>query len=299
MNKRRWMLVSVVVGGLLLFGAAFANASNVSGYDIYKSALKNTRVATNITTQVKVSVTDNDKTVMNVDGTAKMDLKNSNMSSIINGNAGGQSYSMEMYHQDNKVITKNSNSEVYNVINRLPGYKHEPTNKNKEVFKQKYAQDVENVIDTVVGNIKNYVVLNNNSDGSKEVSLQLSGNQIPATANALASLAIKAGTQEGFRHEKSLSPLAADLKAQIPTLVSDITIGNVDIKAQIDSNNFIKSQQMKISITGKDADGVSHNVIVNANLNLSNINQTTPDTVDLTGKQVKTLQPEYGHRIND
>ena len=35
--------------------------------------------------------------------------------------------------------------------------------------------------------------------------------------------------------------------------------------------------------------GVTHEVTINATLNLSNINSTTPNTVDLTGKQVKTI----------
>ncbi|HWP96668.1 MAG TPA: hypothetical protein VN426_07435 [Syntrophomonadaceae bacterium] len=289
MKIKKWpVLVSMALGGVMLFGAAFASASGSTGYDVYKSALKNTATATSMTTQVQVAISDNGSTVMNVDGTAKMDQGSKAMSSLFTITGGDKSLTMEAYHQDGKIISKSSASDVYYVMERNSGLKPQQE-MDKATVKGKYAQDVENLIDTVVGDIKNYTVVNANADGSQEVSLQLSSNQIPATANAFASLAIKSASQEGWGHGRST--VDGDLFTALPKLVDGISITNVDIKAVVDAQDMIQSQEVNITITGQDASGANHNVVVNAKLNLSNINQTTPDTIDLTGKQVNTLQP--------
>ena len=45
-----------------------------------------------------------------------------------------------------------------------------------------------------------------------------------------------------------------------------------------------------IVVSGKDDKGVTHDVTINVTLNLFNINSTTPSTIDLAGKQVKTFR---------
>ena len=76
----------------------------------------------------------------------------------------------------------------------------------------------------------------------------------------------------------------------MPKLTSDISIDSADMKAELDKDNFITSQVGNIVISGKDADGNSHSITVNIDMSMSGFNSTTPDTVDLTGKQVKTIQ---------
>jgi hypothetical protein len=78
--------------------------------------------------------------------------------------------------------------------------------------------------------------------------------------------------------------------AELPKLVDGISISNVDLKADINGQNLITAQEAKITINGQDADGNTHTIIINASIDFSAFNQTTPDTVDLTGKQVETMQ---------
>jgi len=295
MNKKRTMvLVSMALGVIMIFGVAFANAASSPGYDTYKTALKNTRAATSLTAEVTATVTDNGNAVVSGSGSIKANLKNESMSGSASCTAGDKDYTSEVYCQNDQTVTKTNDSEVYNVMQRPERREAADRVRDHDQFEQKYARDVENVIDAFLGNIKDNVVVSDNSDGSKDVSLQLSGNQIPATINALASLAVKTGERQGIEKEDDLSPVAAAIKAQIPQLTDDITIGSVDIKAVIDDRNFIKTQQATVSISGKDAQGASHDLVVTLKADVSDINSTIPDTVDLTGKQVKTLQ--HNHR---
>jgi hypothetical protein len=60
----------------------------------------------------------------------------------------------------------------------------------------------------------------------------------------------------------------------------------------------MNNQVAKIVLSGKDASNVIHSITIDAALNLSNINTTTPDTVDLTGKQIKTITSDFRARNN-
>lgn len=299
MNKKRIMvLVSMALGALLIFGVAFANGASSSGYDTYKTAFKNTRAANSLTAQVTATIRDNGNPVVNGNGGIKANLKDESMSGSASCTAADKNYTAEVYSQKGQTVTKTSDSDVYNVMQRPERCEDNAKVKGDQQFEEKYAKDIENVIDTFLGNIKDNVVVSDNSDGTKDVSLQLSGNQIPATFNALASLAIKNEEHHGMDRKAELSPIATAIKAQVPQLVDDITIGNVDIKALIDDQNLIKSQQMNISISGKDAQGVAHNLLVTVKVDITNVNNTTPDSIDLTGKQVKTLQGHH-REFND
>ena len=87
-----------------------------------------------------------------------------------------------------------------------------------------------------------------------------------------------------------------DVKNMLPQLASGIKVESVVVTGDINKNNIITGQVAKIVVTGLDAKGATHEVTINANLNLSDINATTPNTVDLTGKQVKTVTGHFEGR---
>ncbi|MNV85005.1 hypothetical protein D3C71_1789230 [compost metagenome] len=51
-------------------------------------------------------------------------------------------------------------------------------------------------------------------------------------------------------------------------------------------------------MSGKDAQGAEHDVVLRIDMTLSSLNSTTPDTVDLSGKQVENVKLEdmSGHK---
>lgn len=293
------VLVSLLLGGLMIFGATLASASSTTGYDVYKTAFKNIRTATSMTVNSEVSVNDNGNSIIKVNSATKMNQANKSMSSLISTIIGNETSTVNIYRQDGQNIIKSSDSEVYQVMPGHPGPKHDNENDAEFKAEEKYAQDIENLVDAVVGNMRSMVVLDKQADGSKNISLQLSGNQIPPVANALASLLVKTATEQNFGKHNELSELGVDPIANLPKLVEEISITDVNLKAVVNDKEQIVSQQAIFTITGKDAAANTHTVIVQANMNLSDINQTTPDKVDLTGKQIKTLQKGDMHEFED
>ncbi|MNI64231.1 hypothetical protein D3C73_1196610 [compost metagenome] len=166
-----------------------------------------------------------------------------------------------------------------------------------------FKQEVENIIDTLVGNLKNAVTMK--EEGSnKEIHFQLSGSQISPVVNTIGSLLIR---QDGHSQDKlDLKPSdtfgvdVATIHDSMPKLKEDIKIASVRLDAAVDADNRITNQSAVIEISGKDQAGAQHEVSVKLNIGLSDFGQTTPNTVDLTGKKVETVKPEFGkeHRRN-
>ena len=103
-------------------------------------------------------------------------------------------------------------------------------------------------------------------------------------------MVITAGSNERMHNNEAKD---INIKDIMPKLQTDIKISSIDITGDINNDNTIKDQDAAITITGVDAQSVTHTVIIKAHVDLSNINSTTPDTVDLTGKQVKTVTGHF------
>jgi hypothetical protein len=64
----------------------------------------------------------------------------------------------------------------------------------------------------------------------------------------------------------------------------------VDVNASVDGDDHITSQSAQIHLSGKDEQGAEHDVVLRIDMTLSSLNSTTPDTVDLSGKQVENVK---------
>ncbi|MNW03319.1 hypothetical protein D3C71_1992380 [compost metagenome] len=82
-------------------------------------------------------------------------------------------------------------------------------------------------------------------------------------------------------------------------LKDGIQIQSVSLKAVISPDNEISQQQLDIAFTGKDAQGVAHTLTGSLNVQLTGINGTSPDSIDLTGKHVVQVKGEHEGRHRD
>jgi hypothetical protein len=73
-----------------------------------------------------------------------------------------------------------------------------------------------------------------------------------------------------------------------PNLVEEVTLETFEIQAEIE-NACIKSQTINIEISGKDDKGELHNLRFTADFDLSNVNETLVDKVDLSEKNVQVV----------
>jgi hypothetical protein len=309
MKKKIAMIgAGVVAGSVLLMSSVYAGIGSTPGYDAYKSAIKNTAAVENATTQVNLSIEDNGTTLFAVHSTLKSGKDDHTGSAAITLRSGGTEQGIQIYSQDGKEIIKTSNSDVYRIVENEDEEQEwaKESRDRKKLHDPEFAKEAEKVIDSLVGNLKQAVALEEEG-ATKTVSLELKGNQIPAIVNTIGSLIIR---ESGRRHGEGIQPepeeiFGVDLQRiedSLPILTDDIKIEAVNLDADVNADNLITNQSAELRISGKDSEGAAHQVSVKLDLILSEFNRSVPDTVDLTGKQVEnvTLSHEKmfkrGHR---
>lgn len=291
MNKKIVAIAtSLVVSGGVLMGTAYTNAAQLSGYDAYKLAIKDTAKLKNETADFKISVNDTGKNLIDVTSNVKVNSVTNAMSQTTTVKSSNGNETFSTFNEAGKSISKSSSSDVYNVREN----NHKNFNKKDEKMNPQVINSVETVVDILVGNMKNNVKVEpSNVEGAQKISINLSENEIVPLVNAIASIAMAKNNDEPMHNEKAGN---IDLKNMIPQLESGIKVESVVVTGDINKDNIINNQVANIVLSGVDANGTTHKVTINANLNLSNINSTTPDTVDLTGKQVKTVTEQFEGR---
>jgi hypothetical protein len=303
--KKKFMLMGagLALGSALLVTSAFADIGGTKGYEAYKTAIKQTATVANSTHLVALTVRDNGNELLNVRTTLKEDEATQSFSGIAAITAGSTVQTIGFYNHEGKNVLKNSNSDTYHVIAES-GHK-DKISKHEGWEDSAHNPALENVVDALVGNLKNYVVLSNTAGADKTVDVSLRGSQIPSVANAIGSLIVKEALSRDHSQEDmdwqefGDNPLGLDVKqiaAHFPKLSQDVNIDEVALHATIDDNNYIMNQEVDFTISGKDASGQAHKVIISIDIDMSDINSTIPDTIDLTGKKINTIQPsDFGH----
>jgi hypothetical protein len=293
MNKKMVLIgLGGVVGSIMLVSSVYAGVGDYKGYDAYKSALKHTSITQSVTGAFDVTVLDNNKSIVSLKSTLKFDSVNHQSSGKVEVKSEKSNQVFELYNQGNKEIIKRSDSEIYTILNT--GVQHQ--NNRLRVTQQpniQIANEAENVIDSLVGNLRNEVNLKTNTDGSKQINVELKGTQLPPIVNTITSILIKNGGQEmtkqAVQNDNLHGLLNTDFLNQLPKLEKDISIRSVSLTGDITSNDMINHQIAQLTIYGKDASGAGHELSFTFSVTLSDQDQTVPDTIDLTGKPVQTL----------
>ncbi|KLU66083.1 hypothetical protein DEAC_c21220 [Desulfosporosinus acididurans] len=285
MNKKTIaMAASLAIGGSLLFGAVLTNASQLSGYEAYKNAINDTKNVQNETIDLTASITDNGSSLASINSNLKRNESSNAMSEVTTFKSANATQTFSSYEQDGKRIIKNSNSDQYLVRDD----NHAKAVKDSQNPVVEKSMGV--VIDTLVGSMQNKVTTTDNADGTKTVAINIGESDVTPLVNALTSLAFTAENHRGsYQNTGNEKNNMKDFKDLIPQLQNDIKVVSVNSTGNINSNDIITNQTATIVVSGTDAQGTQHQLTFKIDLNLSNINSTTPDNVDLTGKQVKTV----------
>jgi hypothetical protein len=307
--KKKWMIAGSAIGisSVVMLTTGFSALAGTSGYNDYKDALKLTKALKSVSIQATAVLQDNGNTLNDAQGNLKVDLQNETASGNIKviGKSGEQS--VNLYSQQDGEAWKSGDSDTYFVKQDKP--EKDDQDPSEEGDSAWMNQQAETVIDALVGNLKEYVTVDNQSDGSKQISLQLDNAQIPAVIQALAPMAFKQLSGEKDQEDKSNSATEQkdpedlfkkslfDMKDL--QLTQDIQINNIDLNAVIDPTNYIENQKVSVTFTGKTIEGTQHTVTLNLDVHLSGFNQTTPDSVDLTGKQVQQIKDDHGGRNHE
>ncbi|WP_442604215.1 hypothetical protein [Paenibacillus sp. KN14-4R] len=293
--KKKWLMLGGALGisSVMMITTGVSAFASTSGYDAYKSALKNTRTIQNVAVQASASLQDNGNVLASAAGNFKINLNTQTASGSADMNVSGATQSVNFYKLKDQTVLKSSSNDTYYVEQERD--KEKKKNDAKETLDPQISQQVETVIDALVGNLKDYVAVDAKTDGSKEITAQLDNSQIPAVVNGIAPIMIKQASNHKQDREKKDNnanglPFNGDvLQAATPQLTQDIKIEKVSFNANINADNYIEHQEADITISGKDASGTAHQVTVHLQANLSGYNTTTPDSIDLSGKKVQQM----------
>ncbi|MDB5085635.1 MAG: hypothetical protein JWN30_2521 [Bacilli bacterium] len=297
MNKKRIAVgTTLAVGSVMLVSSAFASAASSSGYDLYKTALKNMVNVSSATTEMEVIVQDNGSLLGQVDSVIKTDRTNGadTSSGTFDLKGAGSEQSSSFFNSGGKLVLKNVNSDVYQV-SQLPQQQDKQV-QTASVKQRVLNPYVEKVVDALVGNIANNITLQTQADGTRKINLQLTDTQIPALGQAIAGLVLSHAASTDEQPNRAVSndnQAMTTIMHSVPKLTDNIKINSVNWSAAVNSAGLLQDQNGSFEITGQDAAGKAHDLRILVSLKESNLNQTTPDTIDLTGKQVQVIQPQH------
>jgi len=284
-KKIKTIIVTALTGCMLLSVTVVASASGASGYETYKSAAKNMAVTSNATFSTSFEVKDNG--TLDISGTSVEKLEGNNNSSITNIKIGDVTKEIETSRIDGKTIMKNGEDYYSGTSN---GKEKNMRGEKKFDASSSKSKLGEMVLDTLVGDVKNQFVV----DGDT-ISVNLEGAQIPE----LAKLAISAAVEEG-NNKKANNKGEAGKDGLKDALNSIPNLKNVDIKslsmtAKVEGST-LTDNSFKIVVIGDDESGVSHEIEVSVDATISAVNSTKADSIDTTGKEVKTMQNKMDSR---
>lgn len=279
-NKKLMMALSFTLGATLLVSTAFADIVSTSGYEQLKQTIKYTSTSCNknldsFTTQFSVTIKDNEKVLFTSIQTDKYDnVSGSTEHKSTTNYCNGSTDTNESYSDKKCNIWYNSWNDTYQI------YEYEKETKNtpfEDILKKDEMKDVEKIIDAGVGNLKDYVLVEEKTDGSKEFSGSLDDAQIPALVNAISSFAFK----------RTIPDFSEEMGDDFSKIQNDVFIKSVIGKATVNKDGILERIYGAGIISGKDENGTSHDLTLEVLIRLYDINSTVVTKPDLSGKKTE------------
>ncbi|AIQ64929.1 hypothetical protein PSTEL_19235 [Paenibacillus stellifer] len=310
--KKKWLLTGSAVGisGTIMLVTGLTAFAGTSGYDDYKSALKATvQNLDSVTVSANAELKDDNTLLVKTQSRLKADVKRETVSGSIYVSGTAGAVNLDLYKQAGEEVWKTGASDTYYVKKD----QEDPEGREQDEKSRDslwFSSQEETVIDALIGNLKDEITSTAGADGTKTISLQLDGAQIPAVVQAMAPLAFKhlSDQSEWNRDDSNSASHSSDpekllrqnlVNLKDVNLKDGIQIQSVSLKAVISPDNEISQQQLDIAFTGKDAQGVAHTLTGSLNVQLTGINGTSPDSIDLTGKHVVQVKGEHEGRHRD
>ncbi|MGY4758468.1 hypothetical protein ACVNS2_02240 [Paenibacillus caseinilyticus] len=292
-NGKVWKTaVPLALGGVLLVSSGMSAMAGTSGYEAYKAALKQQHTVQSVTADVKMVLKDNSQPLWQAAQHVKLDKAGHRASGEVELQEGAETERVAFFAgAEEDLVFKNSTEETYYVVSEdeRAGRKH-----HRESGKEggPTAEELEGIVDALAGGLKQQMTLETKPDGGSQVELQLSAAQIPPAVQALGALALKYAGDGEHRHAPGKEGLPAwfgGTEPDLPALTQDIRIESFRLTADIAPDGMLQGQVVELKVDGKDAAGAEHELALTAQVALSGHNATAADTVELDGKQVRTL----------
>lgn len=289
-KKKTAMILSFALGTTMFATTALAEVVSKNGYDQLKDSLKYTADSctaklSNYTMDMSFVIKDNGTVLFSESSVNKYDVSKQAMENVNTRLENSKKTEQYYYADKNCNINKEDAQNIY-YVTEYPS-SHE-VHSFENPFKNKQAGDVEKIADALVGNLKDSVVVTQNTDGSKQLSGSLSESQIPAIVNAVVS----------FQSKNTFSARRND-ETNMPKITKDIFVKEVKGNMVVNKDGLIQNVLGTGVISGKDDNGTEHTLTFELLGKLSNVNSTTVNKPDLSGKKVeKNVQQDYSKLTN-
>ena len=293
LNKKTSTIISFAIGTIMFTTTAMAQVLTRSGYDQLKDSFKYTAEScttklSSYTADVAFIIKDNSTVIYSENSLNKVNVSTGAKETVTTRLEDSKKTENYNYSDKKGSISKNDEQNIY-YLNEYTSDQQNTTNGNP--FKEEGAADMEKIADAIIGNLKEAVVVTENSDGSKTLSGSLSESQIPALINAVVSLQSKSvfGNMSNNPNNES----------SMPKITSDVFVKGITGNMVTTKEGFIQSILGTGAISGKDEKGTEHKLTFELLAKMTNINSTKVSKPDLTGKKVeKNIQQDYSKLSN-
>ncbi|MDW7657574.1 MAG: hypothetical protein SCM11_10420, partial [Bacillota bacterium] len=198
LNKKALAPLCIILGIIMMASTAFAEVMTRSAYDQLKDAVKTTSArmsagVNNYTLKTTWSLSGDGKVLMNAVTSQKTDGTKSESSGETTDFQGLKQINYN-YNDTAQSIWYNSFDDTY-YVNEFRNERLEDnidwTDESMiyDPLADEHIADLERILDAAVGNLRNYVTVAVQEDGSRIFAGSLSDTQIPALINAVASFA--------------------------------------------------------------------------------------------------------------
>lgn len=291
LSKNAMTVLSFTIGACVFISTAFADMALGSGYDRFKGSIKNTAAQmekglNNYTIEALYTLKDNDQTLLQASLFNKIDNEKQVFESSGKIQKSNGETSTEYSYSDQKLsIWKSGMEDKYYVTEYPDDLNRKIGNRFTNPFNEKGAPEVEKIVDAIVGNLKDYVQAEERPEGGRVYSGSLSEAQVPAVVNAVSSFGIKQFISSQSRAYKN---------SKLPDIDSDVFVKKISGTAVENKAGLLENVTGDVFLSGKDKNGVQHDLSLNVVLKLSDIGNTKITKPDLTGANVEKVSHSSG-----
>ncbi len=293
MKKRTpLIIVSLVAAFTLLAVTAFASAPTYEGYEAFKDFAKN----------------HNEEEFNNEDG---------GMTGTFTVTTDDITKTIKVYKQEDKTyIFDDTKNDVYVVDKKLMEEYHEnewqdyDENIGNDFRHNKHTRDMnddhemstaqEELLDFIVGDLKDDFELTNNSDGGQTISFEMTKEEVPMLLNLMFSAMDSKGPrnfeEEEFEPSDELLakyPILADMiemKLDTTKITENMELDFVKMAITTEADKTVRGVEFNVIMSGDDENGVAHNVEINGEFERTEIGTIT-DIPKLDGKTLIEVDP--------
>lgn len=283
--RKKWLAIGLAVGigGAMAWGIGVSANADSTGFAVYQSALRQTKEAGSMTAHAQLELTDNKTTLLAVDGVAKVDHEQRLGS--VNGTFSGANGegSFQAFRKQDQVVFKQGDRDVYRVMEAMDWGREGRRGAHGEP-----SAMMSQLHNALFGEIGREATVENLPNGGKQVTLQLSREQLPMFAKFAGPMIyakIAERSQEAAAREHGPA-------VKLPLLQEDVQLAQVVLNATMNEKNQIERQTAEVELVGTDAAGTEHTLRLSVDIRLSDLAATVPEQIDLTGKQVEKVTRE-------